>query len=838
MKSFPPYRLDLTNQCLWREDARISLAPKVFSVLEYLVRHAGRLVSQEELLEAVWPETYVQPEVLRKYVLEIRKALDDPAKDPRFVETLPKRGYRFIAGVHDETTAHRASAPAPPPSAKLVGREAVLGELAGYLQESARGHRQLVFVTGEPGIGKTSLVDSFAQHESVDRSIRIVRGQCVEGFGGKEAYYPVLEAFGLLMQSPDRDDVVRNLVAQAPTWFIQFPSIIKAEQRERLHRELLGATRERMVREICDALETLTADRPLVLILEDLQWVDNPTLDLISALARRRGPAKLMLLATYRPLDVILSHSPLRLLEQDLLVHHLCHEISLTRLSEADIERYLAREYPSSSIGSLSAPIHQHSDGNPLFMLAILDRLVRTGVIARVGDRWTLAAPPKNLRLEIPETLQQMLETQLAGLGAAEQQFLRAASVAGGRFSAWAASALLDLDIAQVEEFFEKMVADQHFLKHGATPDSSNGSSSPDYEFKHILYREVLYRQLKPAQRRRLHLRLAERMEALPTAGDPALASELAFHFEEGEDYGKAVRYLILTATNAMRRYAPGDAIRQLHHALDLLPRILLDSGRELEIEILERTSDCLYAQGEMLESADVDRRAAELAAQRGLKAAQVHALTREARALAFLDPGRCIAVCDRAAEVSRTQDDALLQARADLLAACWHIVTNGWSQKDAEICAAARARLRQLSQELAVYYEILYAHVQCIEGDYSEALHTAQTGIPKAVEDGSLVVYLSAHSSLAHALLHLGRWGELLRVLASARDVAEKNRNAPWLGIFQASLAWLHFHACDFEGARRLAGAAGRGRTRAPGDARCGRVVVGQADRGAPHLV
>ena len=103
MKSFPPYRLDVTNQCLWREDARISLAPKVFSVLEYLVRHAGRLVSQEELLEAVWPETYVQPEVLRKYVLEIRKALDDPAKDPRFVETLPKRGYRFIAGVHDES---------------------------------------------------------------------------------------------------------------------------------------------------------------------------------------------------------------------------------------------------------------------------------------------------------------------------------------------------------------------------------------------------------------------------------------------------------------------------------------------------------------------------------------------------------------------------------------------------------------------------------------------------------------------------------------------------------------------------------------------------------------
>lgn len=103
IKSFPPFRLDVANQCLWGKDSRVSVAPKVFSVLEYLVRHAGRLVSQEELLEAIWPETYVQPEVLRKYVSEVRKALNDPAEQPRFVETSPKRGYRFIAAVHDES---------------------------------------------------------------------------------------------------------------------------------------------------------------------------------------------------------------------------------------------------------------------------------------------------------------------------------------------------------------------------------------------------------------------------------------------------------------------------------------------------------------------------------------------------------------------------------------------------------------------------------------------------------------------------------------------------------------------------------------------------------------
>src|SRR5579871_5241510 len=109
LRSFPPFELDLTNQCLWRRSERISLPPKVFAVLEYLVRHAGRLVPQEEILEALWPDTYVQPEILRTYILEIRKVLDDPAKSPRFIETSPKRGYRFVAPIREESQGPEAS---------------------------------------------------------------------------------------------------------------------------------------------------------------------------------------------------------------------------------------------------------------------------------------------------------------------------------------------------------------------------------------------------------------------------------------------------------------------------------------------------------------------------------------------------------------------------------------------------------------------------------------------------------------------------------------------------------------------------------------------------------
>src|ERR1700693_3140521 len=105
MKSFKAFRLDTVNHLLWRNGRRVPVAPKAFDVLAYLVEHAGRVVTQDEILEALWSGTYVNPEVLRKYILEIRKTLGDRPDKPEFIETLPKRGYRFVAPVLEERAA-------------------------------------------------------------------------------------------------------------------------------------------------------------------------------------------------------------------------------------------------------------------------------------------------------------------------------------------------------------------------------------------------------------------------------------------------------------------------------------------------------------------------------------------------------------------------------------------------------------------------------------------------------------------------------------------------------------------------------------------------------------
>jgi DNA-binding winged helix-turn-helix (wHTH) protein len=373
MRRFESFRIDTANQCLWRGEARVELTPKAFGVLRYLVEHVGRLVTQEELLAALWPATYINPEVLRKYILEIRRALGDRPDKPVFIETLPKRGYQFVASVIDESAAGTLS----PEETKriVVGRKPALAELDRCLSKAGQGQRQMVFITGEPGIGKTTLVDEFQRRAaSKILSMRIARGQCVEGYGGKEPYYPMLEALGGLCSSSGGDSLVRTLAAQAPTWLVQFPALVKPEHREMLQREILGATRERMLREIGELLETITSENLLLVVFEDLHWADHSTVDLLSALARRRSPAKLMVIGTYRSVDIVLSDHPLKALKQDLLVHQLCREIALEPLGERDVAEYLTAESSGASLpDGLAALLYRHSEGNPLFMVTALD---------------------------------------------------------------------------------------------------------------------------------------------------------------------------------------------------------------------------------------------------------------------------------------------------------------------------------------------------------------------------------------------------------------------------------------------------------------------------------
>jgi DNA-binding winged helix-turn-helix (wHTH) protein len=235
---FRPFRLDPGNACLWRDSQPLSLTPKSFAVLCYLAERPDQLVTKEELLNAVWPRGFVSDAVLKVCVREIRKVLGDDIQAPRFIATVHRRGYRFIAPIDaSEPVGSRPSAtPTRHCAATLVGREAELEQMRGWLERASKGERQVAFITGEPGIGKTTLVEAFLDQAAADERLWIGIGQCVEHYGTGEAYLPWLQALSRLCRGSNGEQIIAMLDRYAPTWLAQLPSLLDQAGRERLQK--------------------------------------------------------------------------------------------------------------------------------------------------------------------------------------------------------------------------------------------------------------------------------------------------------------------------------------------------------------------------------------------------------------------------------------------------------------------------------------------------------------------------------------------------------------------------------------------------------------------------
>jgi predicted ATPase len=502
---FPPFVLDTVEQCVWRQEdsesqERLSLPPKAFAVLQFLVERPGRLVLQDEIIDAVWPSACVQPEVLKSQILDVRRALGDSARRPRFIETLHRRGYRFIApvdrGLTQETPECRP--------ARLVGRDVELKALREHLHKSLMGQRQFVFLSGEVGIGKTTVLDAFQRQAArAVPDLRIAREQCFESFGGKEPFHSMLGALDQLLRGPDQNEIAHIILSQAPTWVGKFPVLLTRERRASATPVSRPATlREGMFREILGALTSISASRPLLLIFEDLQWVDHATVDLLSALARNRTSGQLMLVATLRPTDLRKDIHPLKALVPDLLVHRLCQEIVLRPLTESDVATYLKLQCAvADPPHGLATLLHRHSGGNPLFMMAALEHLTQRGLLSKENDRWTLTVPLCDIEVGVPDTIREMIESRIARLSLEEQQALETASAVGVVFCAEACAALSKSDLTTLDELFDALARRQQIIRR-ALSHPTTGSET--YEFAHALYREVLYQGIPLNRRARL----------------------------------------------------------------------------------------------------------------------------------------------------------------------------------------------------------------------------------------------------------------------------------------------------------------------------------------------
>lgn len=583
---FHPFCLDRVNECLWRDSHVIKLRPKAFAVLNQLVGRPGQLITKEELLNRVWPDTFVGDAVLKVAIRQLRDALQDNSRTPEFIETEHRRGYRFIGQIEEsehsatdtqnwlsDRTLSPSSLIAPDSPLGVVERSVALSRMHSCLKKILRGERQILFVAGEAGIGKTTLVETFTKNIASDQSLRICRGQCLERYGTNEAYLPVLDAMSRLCRQ--HPNVVEVLRTHAPMWLVQMPSLMSASNRELLSREVMGATRERMLREMGETLDTLTLERPLVLILEDLHWSDYSTLDLITYLGSHRHPARLMLVGTYRTVELIVSGHPLKQVKQELLAKHQCAELPLEYLSQDGVAEYLSFRFsPNRFPSELARLIHERTEGHPLFMVNVLNYLLGEDLIFKTGEHWILNTRLEELEVGVPENIREMIAKQIARLPLEDQQLLEAASISGMNFSALAIASALGQDVVEVEGRCEELARRNCFLTVRGTAEFPDGTVSGRYGFIHSLYVNTLYDRIPAARRARLHKDMAERGEIIYGNRAGEIGTELAVHFERGREYRRAAKYLHQAADNAIRRFAYREAVGLARRGLELLERL------------------------------------------------------------------------------------------------------------------------------------------------------------------------------------------------------------------------------------------------------------------------
>ena len=578
---FPPFRFDRATGELWRGAERLPLRPKTAAVLHALIEAQGQTVTREQLRARVWPGRPGTEYAPKQCVRELRMQLDDDPAAARLIETAG-HGYRFIGRLAPGPSAPFEAPPdagglAPDPAPAVAferhcaGREAELAHLAACYDSARRGERPVVFVTGEPGIGKTTLVNAFLATLATGRDCLVGRGQCVRHMDAAEAYGPLLDLLARWSRMPAGLRLPGLLESHAPMWLLQLPGLVAAARLPRLQRRVQGASRERMLRELVDALEAVASERTVVLFLEDLHWSDAATLDWLAAWAERSEPARVLVIGTYRAAEARQGAIPA--ISQTLRDRQRCHTLPLAGLSEQAVRAYLAWRLADRGVPpELPQLLHRRTEGHPLF----LSMLVQEWEMREPGDgagSSPCEREPPRLAATVPAGVQQSIEHQLALLDEADQHALEAASVIGLEFAAAAVAAGLEAPVEQVEQRCEALARRHHVLLKQGQDEWPDGTVSTRYAFRHVLYRDAIYDRLAAGRRSGLHRRIGARLKAAHADRAGAVAFDLARHFEQGHDPVRATRYWRLAGATALSRQAPREAREHFLKGLALLER-------------------------------------------------------------------------------------------------------------------------------------------------------------------------------------------------------------------------------------------------------------------------
>jgi tetratricopeptide (TPR) repeat protein len=656
----------------------------------------------------------------------------------------------------------------------FVGREAELRQLQQAYDAAISGQGGLVMVVGEPGIGKTAICEQLATYVSI-RGGRWLVGHCYEEGSLSLPYLAFVEAMRTYVLDRDPEALRSELGSGAGE-----VARIVSEVRDKVDVELNDASdpeddRWRLLTSITTFLRNAASVQPLVIVLEDLHWADRGTLDLLLHVARNLEGARLLIVGTYRDVEVDRSH-PLSATLADLRRINTFLRIPLRGLTVDEVHRMYETLRGYAVPWSQAELVHRQTEGNPLFVQEVLRYLVEEGIIVREAGTYAVRGDAT----AIPEGLRDVVGRRLGHLNESTSQVLSTASVIGRDFRLDVLRHVVSLEEDEVlkalEEATERSIIEQR---------QSVGTLA--FRFTHAFFRQVLYEEIFAARQIRSHQQVARALEQVYAGRASEHAAELAEHYShstDADDLFKAVEFGQVAASRAMSVFAYGEAVSHLEQAVEA-QEVLNPEDHERLCDLYTLLGDALIPSGEPKRAMDYAAYGAFRHAEESgdsVRAFEACRVALEAGVIATnltsgLHPA-WFEWIERAEKYAGINDEAELrfnESKAATLAATGR-ANEATALIEASLTRARQAGLTDVEYGLAANLTVLYEwHV----GAQANALTLADEYRTRTAEVVNPLVLLRGLTVAAVVYLENGERAKLARVIEEVASLYERTKTA-----------------------------------------------------------
>jgi tetratricopeptide (TPR) repeat protein len=620
-------------------------------------------------------------------------------------------------------SAVEASPLAQVEAGRMVGRQAELATLKSALEDAFSAQGRVVMVCGEPGMGKTRLLEELAVYARL-RGAQVLMGRCEEE--GTLPYLPFVEALRSYVQERPAEALrselgeaapeVARLVSEIRLKFPDIPEPVSVDPEEERFRLFQGVT---------SFLRSAASSSPILLVLDSLQWADRSSLLLLRHLSRRLEGTRIVIAGTYREEELDTRH-PLAEVLAEMSKERAVQRLALRGLSRQEVEEQLAALAGAQPERPVVDAVYRETAGNPFFVAEVFRHLTEEGKVVRQDGRWRTESDV--LELGIPQSLKVVVGKRLEALCDDCRRMLTLASVIGRQFPFRLLVVLSEMEEEKLLDHVDEALA------HHVIQEEPSGQA---YRFASALYRQTLYEGLSGPRRARLHRRVAEVMEELYASRIEEVAPELAHHFSQtptAEVADKTLRYCMMAARRATRARADAEAVGFLQSALEAMEDAEEDVGVDKAQVLLQLGS------------------AARAAGEESLAEEAYH---------------RCL-------DLQTERDDA-----AGVAWVRWQLADMAWPRWEyeaaAEHCQAGLAALGDLEMPLRYLLEFYLGWSLTQAGRYEEAELIYRSASDALERLGDRRGYAQSLAGLAFTVGSLGRLEEARELAHRAADLAEE---------------------------------------------------------------